>query len=155
MSADDAVTAASPTFRLMYRSHSLIPPAERKVELGALFTTARSNNKQRQVCGALLIADDSFVQVLEGNESTVRKLYARISHDPRHEAVTLVEAGPVDEPVFARWAMAEVSADGEPDIPLIAHSDGISPAAGRGTTPAQQAVLDVMRGCAREQVSAD
>ena len=49
--------------------------------------------------------------------------------------------------MFPRWAMARVSADGEPAIWLIAHQDGISPAAGRGTTPEQEQVqvLDVMR----------
>jgi len=155
MSDDDAVTETGPTFRLMYRSRSLIPAADRKVELGELFSAARSNNKKRHVCGALLVTGDSFVQVLEGDESTVRKLYARISHDPRHESVTLVETGPVHEPVFARWAMAEVSAEGEPDIPLIAHQDGISPASSRGTTPDQEEILNVMRGVARDQVAAD
>lgn len=152
MADDDAVSGMNPAFRLMYRSRSLIPPADRKVELGELFSKARSNNKKRQVCGALLVVGDSFVQVLEGHESTVRKLYGRISHDPRHEAVTLLQAGPVDDSVFARWAMAEVSVEGEPDTPLIAHQDGISPAAGRRTTPAQEEILDVMRTCARDQV---
>ena len=47
--------------------------------------------------------------------------------------------------------MARVSADGEPDIPLIAHVDGISPAASRGTTPEQEAVLDVMRAATRNE----
>jgi hypothetical protein len=50
--------------------------------------------------------------------------------------------------VFARWAMARVSPDGEPDIPLIAHTSGIIPAAGRGTTPEQETVLDIMRQAA-------
>ncbi len=45
--------------------------------------------------------------------------------------------------------MAKVANDGERDIPLIAHTDGISPAAGRGTTPEQEDVLDMMRAAAR------
>lgn len=150
----DAARETGSTFRLVYHSRSLIPAADRKVELGELFTAARSNNKKRHVCGALLVTGDSFVQVLEGNETTVRKLYARITHDARHESVTLVETGTIDETVFARWAMAEVSAEGAPDIPLIAHQDGISAAASRGTTPAQDVVLDMMRAVAREQVAA-
>ena len=56
--------------------------------------------------------------------------------------------------VFGRWAMARVSAEGEPDIPLIAHRDGISPAASRGTTPDQEAVLDVMRQATRDDAHA-
>ncbi|HEX3750816.1 MAG TPA: hypothetical protein VHW06_09650 [Streptosporangiaceae bacterium] len=56
--------------------------------------------------------------------------------------------------MFGRWAMARVSAEGEPDIPLIAHQDGISPASSRGTTPAQEAVLDVMRQATRDNTHA-
>ncbi len=51
--------------------------------------------------------------------------------------------------MFSRWAMARVSADGEPDIRLIAHPDGIAPAMSPGTTPGQEAVLDVMRAATR------
>ena len=50
--------------------------------------------------------------------------------------------------------MARVSADGEPDIPMIAHKDGIAPAASRGTTPAQEAVLDVLRQATRDDAHA-
>jgi hypothetical protein len=45
--------------------------------------------------------------------------------------------------------MARVSVDGEPDIRLIAHADGIAPAMSRDTTPEQEAVLDVMRAATR------
>jgi hypothetical protein len=47
--------------------------------------------------------------------------------------------------------MAKVAEDGEPDIPLIAHVEGISAAAGRGTTPEQDQVLDAMRSAARQE----
>jgi hypothetical protein len=147
----DAVQDADPAgvFRLMYRSRSLIPAEARRAELGTLFSQARSNNKRRAISGALLVHGDWFVQVLEGEELAVRDLLDRISDDPRHEAVTLLESGPVGARVFARWAMARVSDGEEPDIPLIAHTDGIAPAAGRGTTPDQDAVLDVMRDVLR------
>jgi hypothetical protein len=45
--------------------------------------------------------------------------------------------------------MAEVADDEGGDVPLIAHADGISPAAGRGTTPEQDDVLRVMRSAVR------
>jgi len=145
----DAAQDTGSVFRLMYRSHSRIPAVDRKAELGALFTQARSRNKARSLSGALLVSDDWFVQVLEGEEQTVRTLFARIQQDPRHDSVTLLESDPVATRVFARWAMAEVADDGGADIPLIAHADGISPAAGRGTTPEQDAVLDLMRSAVR------
>lgn len=136
-------------FRLMYRSRDCIPAAERKVELGSLFSQARSNNKRQQITGALLLSDNWFVQILEGEESAVRALFDHITTDPRHDSVSLLDARTVTDRVFARWAMARVSEEGEPDIPLIAHVDGISPAAGRGTTPEQEEILDLMREAAR------
>lgn len=137
------------TFRLIYRSRNLIPADRRKAELGVLFGVARSNNKRQHITGALLLADDTFVQVLEGEETAVRALFDRIAGDSRHDSVSLLETGEVESRVFSRWAMAKVAEDGEPDIPLIAHTDGISPAAGRRTTPEQDGLLDVMRAAAR------
>jgi hypothetical protein len=61
----------------------------------------------------------------------------------------VIQSGPAVDRVFSRWAMARVSADGEPDIRLIAHADGIAPAMSRGTTPEQEALLDVMRAATR------
>ena len=146
--------AAEGTFRLMYRSRSRIPAEKGKAELGALFSQARSNNKRSGITGALLLTDEWFVQVLEGDEAKVRGVYTRSAHDSRHDSLTVIESGTVGGRVFSRWAMARVSEGGEPDIPLIAHQDGISPAAGRGTTAEQDQLLDVMRSVAKGQPSA-
>lgn len=143
------VSGSESTFRLIYRSRNVIPADRRKTELGLLFGVARSNNKQQHITGALLLADDTFVQVLEGEETAVRAVFDHISGDPRHDSVSLLEAGQVEARVFSRWAMAKVAEDGEPDIPLIAHTDGISPAAGHRLTPEQEQLLNVMRAAAR------
>jgi len=137
----------TPTFRLIYRSHNRIPTERRKAELGSIFSVARSSNKRLDVTGALLTSGDWFVQALEGDESVVRDLFARIGKDSRHERVLELESGPVGDRVFSRWAMARVSDDGEHDIPLLANAakGGITPAAPRPTTPEQDAVLDFMR----------
>ncbi len=137
-------------FRLIYRSHDRIPEPQRKVELGGLFSTARSKNKAAGITGALLVCDDWFVQVLEGDEQQVRDLFTHIEADPRHDQVAVLDAAPVVDRVFGRWAMAQVDGYGTPDIPLIAHRDGIAPAAGRRPTPHQEMILDLMREAARE-----
>ena len=79
---DSARPGAGEVFRLMYRSHNRIPLLERRTELRDIFNQARSNNKRRQLSGALLLQDDWFVQTLEGDEQTVQSLYARIESDP-------------------------------------------------------------------------
>lgn len=145
-----ATAPDSTTFRLMYRSRSLMSPASRRAELGELFSIARSNNKKSHITGALLLSNEWFVQTLEGEERSVRALFERIATDDRHAAVELLEAESTPEPVFARWAMAEVAAGEAPDVPLIAHEKGIAKAAPRGdATAEQEAVLKVMREAAR------
>jgi hypothetical protein len=139
-------------FRLIYRSHNRIPADRRKSELGAIFSVARSQNKKADITGALLISGDWFVQALEGDETAVRSLYDHISKDRRHERVSVIDAQAVDARVFSRWSMARVSDEADkPDIPLLmnVNKGGISPAAGRPTTPDQDAVLDQMRAAAR------
>lgn len=104
------------------------------------------------ITGALLISGDWFVQALEGDETAVRSLYDHISKDRRHERVSVIDAQAVDARVFSRWSMARVSdEEDKPDIPLLmnVNKGGISPAAGRPTTPDQDAVLDRMRDAAR------
>jgi hypothetical protein len=145
--ADDARARSGPVFRLIYRSRNLIPAAERKFQLGEIFSAARSKNKRAGVTGALLITEDRFAQALEGPEPAVRQLYARICQDGRHGQVELLETRDDQERVFGRWAMAKVAEDGEPDIPLLTNVDkgGISPAQPRPTTAEQDTVLDFMR----------
>lgn len=144
--------AATEIFRLMYRSHSRIPEERRKAALGDLFSEARANNKGKDVTGALLVDDDWFVQVLEGEETTVRGVYNRIVADPRHERVTLVEESTVPNRVFSRWSMAKVAVDGESDIPLLTNRNkgGAVEAAPRPTTPEQDQIVDHMHAVARD-----
>ncbi len=149
----DSANPDRAVFRLIYRSRDLIPLDNRKTELGALFSEARSNNKKQDITGALLVHGDWFAQVLEGSEAPIRTLFARIEQDGRHDNVSVIASGPAER-VFGRWSMARVSADGEPDIPMIAHRDGIAPAASRGTTAAQEAVLDVLRQATEDDAHA-
>lgn len=136
-------------FRLVYRSRSAIPADERKPGLGEIFATARRNNRHLDVTGALMISDEAFVQVLEGDEAAVRALYARISADGRHRDVTLLKEEHVDGRTFGRWAMAKVAGDGHPDIRLLSNAEkGVIvalPGADASITDEQEQILAFMR----------
>ena len=146
--ADTAENESQQVFRLIYNSHSCIAPDDGVTELGAIFTTARRNNKRLGVTGALVITEDAFAQTLEGDEPVVRELYEHICRDPRHESVSLLEAETVDGRSFGRWAMAKVAADGGPDIRLLSNATrGTIVSAGPDghLTPEQEKVLAFMR----------
>jgi hypothetical protein len=132
-------------FRLLYRSHSLVPADRRPSALAEIFRVARAENERVGITGALLVTDHWFVQALEGEEAQVRSIFERIRTDDRHDLVTLIEASDVASRAFSRWAMAQVSASGQADIPLEATEGGLRTVAGEPLTRDQTAVLKVMR----------
>ena len=138
-----------PVFRLIYRSRCLVPPAQQDAELGSILRVARATNGAQGITGALLVYDNWFAQTLEGPEAAVCALYEKISRDKRHDSVELRDQGVVNQRVFSRWAMARVAEHGDPDIPLIATTEGVAVAAPRSSTPEQERVLNIMRDATR------
>lgn len=145
MTDTPGTSAPGTPFRLLYRSHSRISPADRDAVLADIFREARSHNEEVGITGALLITDHWFVQALEGEISEVHALYERISADPRHESISLIQADHVPERAFSRWAMAQVSASGQADIPLEAAEGSLHTVDGERLTREQTALLKVMR----------
>ncbi len=136
-------------FRLIYRSHSRIPDVTERQELGNILRTARANNAASGLTGALLLYDRWFAQVLEGPQDSVMAVFDRIRADTRHDAVEIREQSPAAPRLFTRWAMANVGEHHEPDTPLTATRDGIAEGAPFVPTPAQDAVLAVLRDLTR------
>lgn len=94
-------------FQLIYASAATVPFDEAALE--ELLRHARQANDKVGVRGILLYDKGSFLQVLEGEEAVVRRLYEKICADPRHGKATLLWAGQVDEPEFGEWSMGFVS----------------------------------------------
>lgn len=114
-------------FRLVYFSNNLLrrPRASAERQLTKLLHASRHKNASLGVTGALLFDARHFAQVLEGERSHVSHLFCRICVDPRHQAVTIVEAKAISERSFAKWSMALVRSDLGPSLPLCpGHMDG-------------------------------
>jgi hypothetical protein len=144
MSDQDSETrVGGGVFRLMYRSRDLVPPEDRADELGDLFAKSRSDNKKRDITGALLVSGEAFVQVLEGEEASVRSLFTTIVKDPRHDQVELLAEGHAGRRTFEHWSMGEVTL-ADSALPLIARLSEIT--GGRPVNAAEQdKVLAAMR----------
>jgi Sensors of blue-light using FAD len=140
---------AAPIFRLVYRSQLTISPEDRKVEIASILDASRAKNVDRDITGALLVWQDYVVQTLEGEEGAVRGLYEKIAKDPRHEAVTLLEAQTVEKRSFARWSMARISDNDQPSgMPILTNKpEGEAPEPGLDTREADP-VIGAMRGYA-------
>lgn len=144
-----ADTEVAPLFRLVYRSQLTISPEDRRTEIESILQNSRAKNVARDITGALLVWQDYVVQTLEGDEGVVRGLYEKIVADERHEAVTLLEAEPVESRAFARWSMARVSDDDQPaGMPVLTNGNaGDAPEPGHDTREADP-VITAMRGYA-------
>ncbi len=76
-----------------------------KADLNELLAQCRKNNAELGITGMLLYKGGNFMQVLEGEESTVRSLYAKIGSDPRHKGEILLQQGTLEERQFPGWSM--------------------------------------------------
>ena len=74
-------------------------------ELKAILVVARKANEACDVTGILLYCDGSFMQLLEGDETTVRALYEKICRDPRHLDVQIVATIDSAERWCGDWSM--------------------------------------------------
>lgn len=77
-------------------------------ELSRILEVSRRNNTSAGVTGLLCHNDGSFLQFLEGPRDAVQATFDRISSDPRHADVILVESAEIDERAFGEWSMAVV-----------------------------------------------
>lgn len=74
--------------------------------LTELLIKSRGNNNVANVTGMLLYKDGNFMQILEGEEAVVHKLYQTIEQDSRHKDIVVVINEPVADREFSDWSMA-------------------------------------------------
>ncbi len=99
--------------------------ATRKIapeELQELLLICRRNNIRDDLTGMLLFEDNTFLQVLEGEEEIVGRTYERISHDPRHEKILLIARFEIEERSFHDWEMGFFDASGGKLLDLPGYS---------------------------------
>lgn len=77
-------------------------------EIDELVANASCNNRQRGVTGALLFIENSFVQVLEGEDEQIAELLALIEADPRHTNMRILVDQEIGHRNFSDWSMALV-----------------------------------------------
>jgi hypothetical protein len=95
--------------RLLYASCAAEPITSK--ELDDILAKSRANNPDLGITGLLCVADDVYIQVLEGGRMEVCDLYNTIVRDGRHTDVCLLQFEEISERQFGQWTMgrADVS----------------------------------------------
>jgi len=91
--------------QLVYYSRNRIDTTERSllVQLREILRLAQRKNGADDVTGFLLFDKGWFIQVLEGDEQRVSRVYDRIKTDPRH--IVLLGRRPAKRRNFLNWSM--------------------------------------------------
>ncbi|MCY4202099.1 MAG: BLUF domain-containing protein [Aestuariivita sp.] len=80
-------------------------------ELSSLLKHSRGRNLDDEISGLLIYRFNrdygrgNFVQVLEGPTSKIDDVWQRISSDPRHHTIVMVEECPIEQRMFKDWSM--------------------------------------------------
>lgn len=123
-------------FQLVYASAAWVPFTQTVIE--DILLVSRTKNLEHGVTGVLLYKSGLIVQVLEGEEAGVRRLYANIERDRRHYDVTTIYTRPIEAREFPGWTMGfncvEVQVNNPPYgfSPIFQRADVLAEANGRG-----------------------
>ena len=73
--------------------------------LTAIYDISQKNNSKSGISGCLLIGSNSYLQLLEGQESAVENLYSKIKVDSRHKKVKKLLDQHIEKKLFSSWSM--------------------------------------------------
>jgi hypothetical protein len=63
------------------------------------------NNQTNDITGILIFKDNQFTQILEGQESSVEKIWLTIQKDERHTDLQLLSKESIEMRSFIKWSM--------------------------------------------------
>ena len=100
---------------LIYVSQAKSPMDTAALE--SLLSFSRAKNTEKGITGLLIYryspdADSGhFIQMLEGGEGEVSRLYEKIKRDRNHDTVLLLGEGEIPSRMFSEWAMGFKNVD--------------------------------------------
>ena len=89
-----------------------------------ILAKSRSNNKKNGLVGVLYFGDGCFFQCLQGKESEIDRLYAKLQLDSRHHDLKLLSREKIIALSFSDWAMKYVLL--EKKLNIVLQSNGYS-----------------------------
>jgi hypothetical protein len=87
---------------------------------------SRLHNAALNISGVLLYSDGMFIQVLEGKDTVIDALYARIQADQRHKNIITIIDEPIIEKSFGQWLMGFAVTDSKKTEKLLGYLRSIN-----------------------------
>jgi len=89
---------------LVYRS--LASESFNISQIYGMLSKAKDYNFEHHITGCLLYHNNNFLQLIEGEEKEVLKLFQKISTENRHHSLQMLESDHIEKRVFDEWSMA-------------------------------------------------
>lgn len=107
LSSSEGIGPAENLTQLAYVS---IHDGIRLDEARKIVAVSGSNNLRDGITGALVLGDDFFMQMLEGDDEKIGATLMRILKDPRHRDIQIITSGPAKRRLFSNWNMHLIEA---------------------------------------------
>ncbi len=88
-----------------------------------LLFDARAYNSDHGITGLLLHHGGQFMQLLEGSQHEVLRLYLKITEDSRHRDIVVEINGPAQQRLFPDWQMGFADAPQMDGLPALAGAE--------------------------------
>ena len=75
-------------------------------DLSRLLEECREYNAAHGVTGMLLYSNETFIQVLEGEDRVIDELLDRIEEDARHTDIKLLSRRRIEKREYSGWSMS-------------------------------------------------
>lgn len=128
------------TYTLIYTSKASTRVT--KASLRKIAESSARRNERVGVTGLLLYGSGTYLQLLEGSQSTVKALYRRIEQDPRHHHARLLFESHISSRVFPDWHMGQLNLSASRVIPADTWTEFNNPFSDKRlkNTPRNQAI---------------
>lgn len=108
-------------YQLTY--HSICSPHISAGELKDILSSALEFNAAHNITGCLVKYRSEFVQILEGDEDMVKRLFQKIKSDYRHNSVSLLATSFADKRQYPNWSMGFYNLRSE-EVQIIGKTSG-------------------------------
>ena len=79
-----------------------------KIDIERILEKSRANNRKKKISGILIQKNKFFLQLIEGDQEKLKKVYELIMYDPRHKNVRLLMEFNSPKRIFPDWSMGHV-----------------------------------------------
>lgn len=101
---------------ILYTSEVLIDKDKIQTELNSIIAKAKVYNKKAGITGLLFYHNNSFVQILEGDEESLNVLLTKIAQDNRHKNIQRIIDEPLGHRYFDNWHMDSFNISSKEEI---------------------------------------